>query len=239
MRTDLNLKSAPLKNPLCVALDVDTEVEALSLIDQLQDVVGGFKIGPRLLLKYGESFAQKVAQMAPLFIDCKFFDIPSTMEASVKASFDMGASLVTVHALSGKEALSRLAKLEIELSRQRPFRILAVTVLTSWDQKSVPQNLKSQPISDHVRDLSNECESAGIQSLVCSAEEISILKKEGRYLLTPGIRFSLDDHGDQKRVMAPHEAIKAGSSALVVGRPIIQSKSPRETAMDYLTAIYE
>lgn len=239
MMAVLNLKSAPLKNPLCVALDVDTEVEALSLIDQLKDVVGGFKIGPRLLLKHGESFAQKVAQAAPLFIDCKFFDIPSTMEASVKASFEMGASLVTVHALSGVEALSRLAKLEAELSQQRPIRILAVTVLTSWDQKSLPQNLKAQPLSDHVRDLAQLCESAGIQSLVCSAEEISLLKKEGRYLLTPGIRFSLEDHGDQKRVMAPQEAIKVGSSALVVGRPIIQSKSPRETAMDYLTAIYE
>jgi orotidine-5'-phosphate decarboxylase len=239
MIRSLNLKAAPLKNPLCVALDVDTESQAFSLVDQLQDVVGGFKIGPRLLLKYGESFAQKVAQAAPLFVDCKFFDIPSTMEASVKASFEMGASLVTVHALAGAEALSRLSQLESELSKQRPFRILAVTVLTSWDQKSVPHNLKPQSISDHVLNLAQLCESSGIRGLVCSAEEIALLKNENRYLLTPGIRFSLEDHADQKRVMAPHEAIKAGSSALVVGRPIIHSKSPRETAMDYLTAIYE
>jgi orotidine-5'-phosphate decarboxylase len=235
----VNQSAHPMRNPIIAALDVDSRDQALKLADDLADVVGGFKIGPRLCLRYGQELTKEIAARAPVFVDNKHFDIPSTMEAAVRASFEAGASLVTVHALSGREALEKMAALEKELAGQRPFRILAVTILTSWDQNSLPSVLKSQPISQHVRDLAELVRGAGMTGLVCSPHELDLLQNQGHYLVTPGIRFSMDSLGDQKRVMGPYEAIQAGASALVVGRPIIESKNPRETATEYVMALYE
>ena len=236
---NINQGAAPLKNPLCVALDVDDEKRALDLVDQLSEVVGGFKIGPRLILRYGQILIHKISKMAPVFVDCKYFDIPSTMEAAVRASFEAGASLVTIHAMAGSETLQRLAKVEQGLSAQRPFRILAVTILTSWDEKSLPTIFKSQKISEHVQELARLVKHSGLNSVVCSPHEIDLLKNQGLYLLTPGIRFAEDASDDQKRIMGPFEAMQKGSSALVVGRPIIEAKNPLQAATEYLTAIYE
>lgn len=234
-----NQKSQPMLNPVIVALDVDTREQALKLADDLADVVGGFKVGPRLCLRYGQELVKEIAARGPVFIDNKHFDIPSTMEAAVRASFEAGASLVTVHALAGREALSKMAALEKELSQKRPFRILAVTILTSWDEHSVPSVLKQQPISHHVTELADLVISSGMTGLVCSPHELDLLQNKGLYLVTPGIRFSMDSLGDQKRVMGPYEAMKSGASALVVGRPIIEARNPRETATDYVMALYE
>jgi orotidine-5'-phosphate decarboxylase len=234
-----NQRAHPMRNPVIAALDVDTREQALKLADQLADVVGGFKVGPRLCLRYGQEITQEIAARAPVFVDNKHFDIPSTMEAAVRASFEAGASLLTVHALSGREALTRMAALEKELSQKRPFKILAVTILTSWDQNSLPPNLKNQPISQHVTELAELVRSSGLSGVVCSPHELDLLQNKGLYLVTPGIRFSMDSLGDQKRVMGPDEAIHAGASALVVGRPIIEAKNPRETATNYVMALYE
>src|SRR5512135_3119505 len=116
-----------LKAPFFIALDVDSAEEAVSIAKATAPVAGGFKLGPRLMCRYGAELAQKIARLAPLFIDNKYFDIPSTMEAAVEASFAAGASYVTVHAQAGAEALSRLVLLEKRLNEQRPFRVLAVT----------------------------------------------------------------------------------------------------------------
>lgn len=234
-----NQRSQPMLNPIIVALDVDSRESALRLADDLADVVGGFKVGPRLCLRYGRDLISEIATRGPVFVDNKHFDIPSTMEAAVRASFDAGASLVTVHALSGREALGKMAALEKELSQARPFRILAVTILTSWDQHSIPGNFKQLTISQHVTELADLAISSGISGVVCSPHELDLLQNKGLYLVTPGIRFSMDSVGDQKRVMEPYEAIKGGASALVVGRPIIEAKNPRETATDYVMALYE
>lgn len=235
----INSKAHPFTNPLCVALDVDSDSEALQIVDELADIVGGFKIGPRLCLRYGQSLSQKIAQKAPLFIDQKYFDIPSTMVAAVQASFDAGASVVTVHALSGYEALSELAKLEARLRQQRPFQILCVTILTSWEKQNLPQSLKSVEIAEHVQLLAEDVLRAGLNGLVCSAHELRLLKKDSFFTLTPGIRFDLQDQQDQKRVMSPQDALKAGASALVVGRPIIQAKNRKEAAADFVMSLYE
>ena len=170
-------------------------------------------------------------------MDNKHFDIPSTMEAAVRASFAAGASVVTVHALSGGEALQAMAKLEIELNMQRPFRILAVTILTSWDETSVPSVMRRQPIEKHVDELAELVSASGLRSLVCSPHEVKALAPRGLYLLTPGIRFADDAAGDQKRVAGPAEALKAGSAALVVGRPIIAAADPLAALTKFVTAI--
>lgn len=228
--------SAPFRNPLIVGLDVDTREEALRLADDLADVVGGFKIGPRLCLREGASLTKELATRAPVFMDNKHFDIPSTMEAAVRASFEAGASVVTVHALSGAEALSKMAALEQELTKIRPFKILAVTILTSWDELSVPSVMKSQKVSEHVEQLATLVATSGLQSLVCSPHELTMLAGRGLYLVTPGIRFESDAKGDQKRIAGPAQALADGASALVVARPIVQAANPREAAVRFVAA---
>jgi orotidine-5'-phosphate decarboxylase len=232
-------RAQPFLNPLCVALDVDSKEQALRLVSDLKGIAGGFKIGPRLLLRYGQEFVQEISQQAPVFIDCKFFDIPSTMKAAVRATFAAGACLTTVHAMAGAEALAELARLEKELSAQRPFRILAVTILTSWSQESLPPVMKIRPIATHVQELAQLTIDAGLSGLVCSAEELDLIANISAYKVTPGIRFSLEEKGDQKRTLTPVEALQKGSSLLVVGRPIVEAKNPFEVANKYLAALAE
>ncbi|WP_413295050.1 orotidine-5'-phosphate decarboxylase [Bdellovibrio sp. HCB185ZH] len=232
-----NLRAHPMRNPLILALDVDTRDQALKIADQIGDIVGGIKLGPRLCLRYGMQFVQEMSQRAPIFLDNKHFDIPSTMEAAVRASFDAGASLVTVHTLSGAEALQRMAKVEAELSKIRPFRILAVTILTSWDQNSLPPVMNPQPIAQHVTELASLVQKSGLTGVVCSPHELDLLQNQGLYLVTPGIRFSMNDSGDQKRIMGPKEALEKGASALVVGRPILEAKDIKEAANQFVMAM--
>jgi len=233
------LSSRYLKNPIIAALDVDEAGRALALADELGEIVGGFKVGPRLVLREGASLIQKLAARGRVFVDMKHFDIPSTMTSAIQASFDAGATLVTVHALSGLEALRQCAELEQKLNQIRPFKILAVTVLTSWDQNSLPENLKTQPIANHVRMLAELTQSAGLSGLVCSGHELGSLQDLNLFKVVPGIRMDLEGHQDQKRVMDPKTALKRGAQALVIGRPILEAQSPRETALDYVLTCLE
>ncbi len=232
-------RAHPMNNPIILALDVDTRDQALRIADELAEIVGGFKLGPRLCLRYGMSFVKEMATRGPIFLDNKHFDIPSTMEAAVRASFEAGASLVTIHALSGSEALKRMALVEAELSQVRPFKILAVTILTSWDQESLPSVMKPQKISEHVCDLVDMVHSSGLTGIVCSPHELELLQNRDLYLVTPGIRFNMQNSGDQKRILGPKEALTKGASALVVGRPILEAKNIAQAANDFLMAVYE
>jgi orotidine-5'-phosphate decarboxylase len=227
-----------IKNPIIVALDVDSKDDALKILDHVGDLVGGVKLGPRLVYRYGAEFVTEIAEIAPVFVDNKYFDIPSTMVAAVKASFDAGATLVTVHAMAGAEALKDLHKLEVELNQIRAFKILAVTILTSWDKSSMPASFHSWSVENHVRSLTQEVYNSGLRGLVCSGHELEYLNYPGLFKVTPGIRLSTDQGSeqseDQKRIMTPKQAIKAGASALVIGRPILKAHKPRETILDIL-----
>ena len=222
-----------LKSPLMLALDHDDPAFIENLTDELADVVGCFKLGPRLVYRMGQAWTRKIADKAPLFIDCKFFDIPSTMESSVRTAFEMGATFCTIHAMAGPEALKRLAEVEKELAKIRPFKILNVTILTSWDQHSFSPNFVNLPPEKHVEILVDQVQQAGMDGVVCSPHELKLLEGRGLYLVTPGIRMSMEAAQDQKRIMGPAEALKAGASAFVVGRPILQAENPREAALDY------
>lgn len=217
-----------LKKPVFVALDIDDSKQAMQMAQRLQGHVGGFKVGPRLSFQMGAEWCQKLSEIAPLFIDNKYFDIPSTMLAAVRSSFNAGASFVTVHALSGREALTELAKLETELNKVRPFQILAVTVLTSWSSESRPSVLTNKPISAHVEELCQLILESGLTGVVCSPHELEIVRAVSTefFTVTPGIRLPADDCSDQKRVMTPQEALAKGASALVMGRSILTAKDP-------------
>ena len=200
-----NLDTTKLEPPIFVALDLDSDVEALDLAEKLQPYVGGFKVGPRLTYKYGAQFIKKLSSIGPVFVDNKFHDIPSTVLAALRSTFESGASFVTLHSSHGYSALKKFAQLEAELNRERSFRILSVTVLTSFDESSLPSNWRSQSILSHVEALAQETIAAGLSGLVCSPNEVSNLRSKfpNAFLVTPGIRLPEDKKGDQSRVMAP------------------------------------
>ncbi|HMN68732.1 MAG TPA: orotidine-5'-phosphate decarboxylase [Bdellovibrionales bacterium] len=230
---------AALTNPIFVAVDVDTAEDALKLVRGTRAFVGGFKVGPRLSLRYGETLLKEIARHGNMFVDSKFFDIPSTMESAVRAAFECGASFATVHAQAGKEALSLLAELEEELCKVRPFRILAVTILTSFRQDTLAPVVNQMPIPDQAKSLAKLVIDCGLTGLVCSPEEVESLRKAhpGAYLVTPGVRLSHEDRGDQKRVADPRAALARGASALVVGRPIYDAVDPAMAAKTYYEEI--
>jgi orotidine-5'-phosphate decarboxylase len=230
---------ASLNNPIFVALDVDSETQAMQLIRETRAFVGGYKVGPRLALRYGEPFLKEVAKHGSMFIDNKYFDIPNTMESAVRASFEVGAAFCTIHAQAGKEALAQLAKVEEELCAIRPFRILAVTILTSFKQDTLAPMVQKIPIAEQTMQLAKAVLDSGLTGLVCSPEEVEALRKQfpQSYLVTPGVRLSGEAHGDQKRVSDPLTALKRGASALVVGRPICESLEPANAAKTYYEEI--
>lgn len=232
------MKIGPLNNPIILALDVDTEKEAMKIADDLGSIVGGIKLGPRLCVRYGKDLIQRIAGRAPVFVDNKYFDIPSTTVAAVEASFDAGASLVTVHALNGPETLSELAKLETRLNEVRPFKILCVTILTSFQKEHLSKSFKDENIDWHVRQLSQEVKASGLTGLVCSSQDLKSIQPDQFFVVTPGIRMDTHDKGDQKRTTGPKEALRAGAKALVVGRPILQAKNPAEMATEFVSACY-
>jgi orotidine-5'-phosphate decarboxylase len=225
-----------LKNPILVALDMNNPEAAYRLADEVGEIVGGIKVGPRLVMREGQTLITKLARIAPVFVDMKHFDIPSTMLSGVQASFDAGATLVTIHALAGTEALLECANLEAKLNSQRPFKILAVTMLTSWSDASIPTSLQQKTVSEHVLELAGVIEECGLSGLVCSGHELDLLAYKKSFKVVPGIRMDLEEHQDQKRVMDPKVAMSKGANALVVGRPILHADNPKEAAVDYVMA---
>ena len=216
------------KLPVYIALDLDEEETVLSLAREISPYVEGFKIGPRVGLKNGSSLISNLKSYGKVFLDFKFFDIPSTMLSSVQTAFDLEVDLLTVHALAGEESLKQLAELETRLKRQRDFRILAVTIITSFSNGNLPPLMQTQSLFSHVESLSDLAIRSGLSGLVCSGNEVAHLRKRypDAYLLTPGIRFHLDSAQDQKRVFTPQKAIEAGASALVIGRSIYGAVDP-------------
>ncbi len=233
-----------IRNPLVVALDVDSEAEALKLVDQLHDIVGCFKIGPRLLIHGGPRLVEKISQAGPVFLDHKFFDIPSTMVSAIRTAFDCGVSLATIHLLSGTTALRELVQLEQELNNRRPFKILGVSILTSWSDKDYPPVFQGSSTSDNVNKLILFGKNLGMSGFVCSGHELGPLsdvgvdRDQGDFLLVPGVRRMVDAANDQSRTVTPAKAIRDGASAIVVGRPIIASANPREVAAEFAAEVF-
>ncbi len=200
----------------------------MSLARQTAPYVEGFKVGPRLFFKSSRQFVPRLKKYGRVFLDFKFFDIPSSVVAAVQAAWDQGADLTTVHAHNGADTLRLLASLQLRLKAKRDFRILVVTVLTSFTRSLLPAFLKPFSLPLQVESLADFSVRQGLNSLVCSAEEVGILRKRHpqAYLLTPGIRLVESPDGDQKRVKTAPQALKAGASALVMGRPVYQAPDP-------------
>jgi orotidine-5'-phosphate decarboxylase len=224
---------------LLVALDVDSAERALALAAELRGIAGGFKIGSRLFTLEGPALVRRIAETgARVFLDLKFHDIPNTVAQAVEAAVRTGAWMVNVHASGGlamMQAAERAAT-DTEVLEGRPAPLLiAVTVLTSMDQASLKETGVERPVLDHVVALAKLAQEAGLQGVVASARETSGIRAAcgpDFVIVTPGIRGAAagaESH-DQARTMGPAEAVRAGASYIVVGRPIIGARQPRAAA---------
>ena len=224
-------------NQVLVALDVDTAEAAHALAEKLRGVVGGFKIGSRLFTSHGPSIVEAlVARGDRVFLDLKFHDIPNTVAGAVAAATRLGVWMVNVHASGGhammKAAVEAADAESSRLSRPRPL-VIAVTMLTSLSEETMGEIGVAGAMASQVGRLAVLAQSAGLDGVVASAQEIALIRNRcGKTfeIVTPGIRSASDDKGDQRRTMTAAEALAAGASYLVVGRPIIADGDPRAAA---------
>jgi len=240
--TDLSVR-----NPLVVALDVDTAGQALSLVERLRGLAGMFKVGNQLFTAAGPDLVRKIIALGEeVFLDLKFHDIPNTVaKASIEAA-RLGVKIFNLHALGGFQMMRMTVETINEAAERekiaRPL-ILGVTILTSHTPASLGEIGIERRLEAEVVSLAELCEAAGIDGVVASPQEIipirSAVKNPKFVLLTPGIRPAGSDHNDQGRVMTPAGAVRAGANYLVVGRPIIGAEDPAGAAQKIIAEIEE
>jgi orotidine-5'-phosphate decarboxylase len=199
--------------------------------------VGAFKIGKELFVSAGPDIVRKIrATGASVFLDLKFHDIPNTVAKAVAAATRLDVQMITIHCSGGSEMMRAAEKAAQETAlqsgRNAPL-ILGVTVLTSFDSNALSEIGAEANVGKQVERLARLAVSSGIRGLVCSPLEIAdlrqILPKEIQ-LVTPGIRTGAEKADDQKRTLTPKEAMQAGASWLVIGRPIYAAENPRQAA---------
>jgi orotidine-5'-phosphate decarboxylase len=224
---------------LLIALDVPTAAEALRLADRLRGRVGGFKIGSQLFTAEGPAIVRALTGRGDkVFLDLKFHDIPNQVANAVAAATSLGVWMVNVHASGGMkmmqaavEAARNTANAE---GRAAPL-VIAVTVLTSITAAAMAEAGTIGPVSDQVSRLARLAQEAGLDGVVASPQETSVIRAlcgPGFTIVTPGIRggAAVTSKDDQERTLTAAGAIAAGSSYLVVGRPVIAAPEPREAA---------
>ncbi|OHY53656.1 orotidine-5'-phosphate decarboxylase [Shewanella algae] len=220
------------ETPIVVALDFDNKFKALQLIDKLDPSMCRLKVGKEMFTLFGPQLVKEIHDRGfDLFLDLKFHDIPNTVAKAVTAAAEMGVWMVNVHASGGLAMMEAARRALLPYGDNAPL-LIAVTVLTSMSDDELKLIGVAGSAEDQVRRLARLTQKAGLDGVVCSARESSMLKAElgtDFKLVTPGIRPAGSDAGDQKRIMTPAEAMAAGSDYLVIGRPITQAVDPLAT----------
>jgi orotidine-5'-phosphate decarboxylase len=213
---------------LIVALDLPSVAAADAMVTQLGASVRFYKIGYQLAFAGGLPFAAKlIASDKKVFLDLKLHDIGTTVTKGVESVAQLGATFVTVH------AYPQTMKAAVEGKRGSKLGILAVTVLTSYDDADLAGAGYTMNVRELAAARATQARDIGLDGLVCSGEEASALRGvvgANMALVTPGIRPADSAHGDQKRVMSPARAIAAGADYLVVGRPVVEARNPKAAA---------
>ncbi|WP_224797475.1 orotidine-5'-phosphate decarboxylase [Idiomarina abyssalis] len=224
-----------------VALDCQTQEEADQLVSRLPSGQVGLKVGKELFTSIGPEWVRKqVEQGFSIFLDLKFHDIPNTVAKAVTSAAKIGVDIVNVHASGGSDMM-KAAKDALEPFDNPPL-LIAVTVLTSMSDADLADIGIQVTAEQQVLNLAKLTQKAGLDGVVCSAQEARMLKDalgESFKLVTPGIRPANSATDDQKRVMTPKEAMLAGVDYMVIGRPITRSENPEETVVEILASIGE
>ena len=229
-------------NPVFVALDIPEISRALAVATAVRSYVGGLKIGLEFIAANGPDGVRRIVELGlPVFADVKFHDIPNTVAAASRELAKLGVTLFNVHA-SGGERMMRDAA-DAARAVDPKVKIIAVTALTSLDDAVLDSVGQRGPAQEQVLRLARLTQQAGLDGVVCSAQEIVPLRKavgSDFLLVTPGIRPAGADLHDQKRVMPPAQAHRLGANILVVGRPITAAADPAAAAKaiaEELTAV--
>ena len=216
------------RDRLIVALDLPSVEAAQAMVAQLGDAVTFYKIGYQLAFAGGMDFAQRlIVAGKQVFVDLKLHDIGNTVQKGVESVATIGASFVTVH------AYPQTMKAAVAGRRGAKLKILAVTVLTSYDDNDLAAAGYGLKVAELTAKRAQQAREAGVDGLVCSAEEAANIRSivgPAMALVTPGIRPAGADAGDQKRIMTPAAAIAAGADYLVVGRPVVAAPDPKAAA---------
>jgi orotidine-5'-phosphate decarboxylase len=216
------------RNRLIVGLDIPTVGEAEKMVATLGDTVSFYKIGYQLAFAGGIEFARDLAKDGKnVFLDMKLLDIDNTVAKGVENIATMGVTMLTVH------AYPKAMRAAVKAAEGSGLCLLAVTVLTSMDDADLLEVGYQADARTLVTRRAEQALAAGMGGIVCSAEESAAVRKiagSDMAIVTPGIRPAGSDAGDQKRVMTPGDALRAGSSHLVVGRPIVKAADPRAAA---------
>jgi orotidine-5'-phosphate decarboxylase len=221
---------------LLVALDVDNAVHAIELATRLQGRVGGVKIGSTLFTAEGPALVRRlIGQGHRIFLDLKFHDIPHQVAGAVASATRLGVWMMTVHASGGTamlQAARRAAKEAASAANRPPPLLVAVTTLTSLDAKALAQIGVGRTMERQVEELATLAYDAGLDGVVASPQELRVLRARfpDMTIVTPGIRAAAAAADDQSRTLSAREALAAGASYLVVGRPIVAAPDPRGAA---------
>lgn len=224
-------------NPIICAVDTTDVPKAQELAEALAGNVGALKLGLEFFTANGATGVRQIAsQNFPIFLDLKFHDIPNTVAKAIKATAGIDTFMMTVHTTGGRAMLRAAIDASMEVAdttgKERPL-IIAVTVLTSLDQDDLGIIGFKDKLTDQVKRLADLAQSAGLDGVVCSPQEITALREQcgGDFkLVVPGIRPEGSARGDQKRTMTPKEALQKGADYLVIGRPITEAADPKTAA---------
>ena len=216
------------RDRLIVGLDIPTVSEAERLVATLGDTVSFYKIGYQLVFAGGLELARDLVQDGrQVFLDMKLLDIDNTVAKGVENIVKMGVTMLTLH------AYPKAMRAAVDAAKGSDLCLLGVTVLTSMDAADVAEAGYAQTPADLVLSRTAQARDAGMGGIVCSAEEAAAVRDilgPGMAIVTPGIRPTGAEAGDQKRVMTPGDALRRGASHLVVGRPVVQAPDPKAAA---------
>ena len=216
-------------NPVFLALDIPSLDRAKDLLGKVKGHIGGVKLGLEFFCAHGSHGVHDIVHATglPIFLDLKFHDIPNTVAGAMRAVETLEPAIVTVHASGGRAMLE-----DAKAAAGERTKVVAVTVLTSLEQRDLADTGINTCAADHVMRLAELAETAGVDGIVCSGHEVGAVRKQWKhgFFVVPGLRPAGSGSGDQKRIVTPRQARDDGASVLVIGRPISRADDPAAAA---------
>ena len=219
-----------MSNPVYLALDLPRLDAAKALAEKVKGHVGGFKLGLEFFCAHGHHGVHEIAHLGlPIFLDLKLHDIPNTVAGAMQALHVLEPAIVTIHASGGRAMME-----DAKAAAGEHCKVVAVTMLTSLDERDLVRTGVSGTAHDHVLRLAELAEASGLDGIVCSGHEVGEVHRQWKkgFFVVPGLRPAGASVGDQKRVVTPRAARDDGASVLVIGRPIARAEDPVQAARE-------